>query len=88
MATEFDALCSPRRKDQRPPHAIERHLGHLIRSYLRTRSPVVASAIADHIETLLAHPCYGGDVSQRCTYLHLRLLWRWLAEPVLSGVRI
>ena len=88
MVTEFDALCSPRRQDRRPPHAIERHLGHLIRNYLRTRSPVVASAIADHIETLLAHPSYGGDVSQRCTYLQLRLLWRWLAKPELGGERM
>ena len=87
MTAHIDDIHNPRRLDKLSPHDIEKRLGRLIRHYLRTRSPAIASLVVHHIETLCAHPGFAGGMGDRCVYLRLRAQWRWLAnvEPARQG---
>jgi hypothetical protein len=61
------------------PDEIESRLGRLIRHYLKTRSPAIAGSVVRHIDSLCAHPAFEGGSAERCTYLRLKMHWRWLA---------
>lgn len=84
--------CEPRdnqsqcKLHQLTPRHIERRLGELIQSWLQTRSPELADSVVHHIQMLCDHPVLQGDARKRCTYLHLRAHWRWLASSE-SNVR-
>ena len=67
-----------------PPDDIERRLGRLIRHYLRSRSPAIASSVVWHIELLCSHPGFAVDSRERRNYLRLRAHWRWLAKTHVS----
>lgn len=80
MSYTFEHVQRIRRLDQLQPHAIEHRLGHLLRHYLRTRSPELAVSIVRHIEALCVHPDLAGATNNRCAYLHLKAHWRCLVE--------
>ena len=75
------------RLDELPPETIKQRLGQLIRHYVASRSPAIASSVVRHIEVLCAHPAYDGDSHERCAFLRLRAHWRWLAQARVSGQR-
>ncbi len=51
----------------------------LIRLYACDKNIVVAKAVEEHINGLLAHEDYKADVSQRCQLRRLSVHWRYLA---------
>lgn len=63
-----------------PPDVIERHVGRLIREYVRSQSPDIAHSVLRHIEALCLHPGFEGGSRERCAYLRLRAHWRWIAD--------
>jgi hypothetical protein len=75
------------RLEHMSPAEIEQRLGHLIRSYIGSRSPALAQSIVRHIETLCRHPAFEGDGTEMCTYLRLKTHWRWLAQARQSVAR-
>lgn len=62
------------------PETLERRLAQLIRAYVRTGSPLVASSVVRHIESLCGHPGFAPRDGDRCAYLRLNAHWRWLAR--------
>lgn len=74
--------AAPVPTEQLSPEAIERHLGDLIRRYVRARSPGLAMTVVRHIEKLCNHPAFEGNAAERCSYLRLRTHWLWLAGAV------
>lgn len=83
MASHTGQLHQLVRPEDQSPDTIEQRLGQLIRHYLQTRSPAIASSVVRHIEILCAHPGFEGDSAERCAYLRLKTHWRWLANASL-----
>ncbi len=72
-------VWSPRHPQMLAPQEIEARLGQLIRGYLHRRSTALAAAVAQHIETLCAHPDYRGSWEERCALRRLARHWNGLA---------
>lgn len=67
------------------PEKIEARIALLIRLYLAQPQLQAATAILNHLNTILAAPNYITDVTQRCQYRQLAEHWRliiWLGIPV------
>ena len=61
------------------PREIEIQLGQLICACLNQRSTDLATVVAQHIETLCAHPDYRASWEERCAYRRLARHWSGLA---------
>lgn len=61
------------------PKKIEGRTGLLIRLYLINQHPMIAQAVGDHLNAILAHPGFVNSIEQRCLYLRLAKHWRCLA---------
>lgn len=70
-------LFSISKKDK--PEQIKARIGLLIRLYLVNQHPIIAQAVVDHINAILAHPKFVYTIEQRCLYLRLATHWRCLA---------
>lgn len=58
---------------------IEERIGLLIRLYLSDQHSVIAQAVVDHINAILAQPRFVKTIERRCLYLRLAAHWRCLA---------
>ncbi len=61
------------------PEQIKVRIGLLIRLYIIKQHPIIAQAIVDHINAILAHPKFVHTIEQRCLYLRLAAHWHCLA---------
>ncbi len=61
------------------PQQIEGRIGLLVRLYLINQHSMIAQAVADHVNAVLAHPGFVNTIEQRCIYLRLAAHWRCLA---------
>ncbi len=61
------------------PEQIEVRIGLLIRLYFTDQHSIIAQAVADHINAILAHPGFVKTIERRCLYLRLARHWRYLA---------
>lgn len=72
----------------RTPQAIKTRLESLIRNYLRSPSSPAASAVAQCLDALCAHPDYVIPEVERCDYRRLARHWRclaWINQAESSG---
>ncbi|BCG63172.1 MAG: hypothetical protein methR_P0866 [Methyloprofundus sp.] len=58
----------------RPEH-IEKRIGLLIRLYFLDETPLIAEAIVEHINAILAAPGYISCIKQRCILRRLAAQW-------------
>jgi hypothetical protein len=61
------------------PKQIEERIGLLIRLYCTDQHSIIAQAIVDHINAILAHQGFVKTIERRCLYLRLAAHWRCLA---------
>jgi hypothetical protein len=61
------------------PEQIEVRIGLLIRLYLTDQHSIIAQAVVDHINAILAHSGFVKTIERRCLYLRLAAHWRCLA---------
>ncbi len=85
MRTNIERSCKPVQPAGVSTDMIEQRLGKLIRHYVQTRSPAIASSVVRHIEMLCTHPGFEGGSSELCSYLRLKTHWRWLAMDSATG---
>ncbi len=58
---------------------IEERIGLLIHLYLSDQHSIIAQAVVNHINAILAHPGFVKTIERRCLYLRLAAHWRCLA---------
>ncbi|GAB4278290.1 MAG: hypothetical protein Kow0065_24560 [Methylomicrobium sp.] len=61
------------------PSEIEAEIRLYMRLYLQQRLWFISKQIAELLESLLKHPDFTGTIEQRCGFMRLARLWRFIA---------